>query len=294
MEMKFEKEKDFLSKDEIIEFRKDIPFDYYCNCKFCSQEDKFRGEIYRVSKNKYYHNKQKWFYLPEKSDKYPHNNPGQFVGYRFAIQQLTKPGDIVFDPTVGTGTAIFEAENNGRKGIGVELEFADTTRYYCSNQGEVYEGNVLEKNPDEILKGRKIDLIVNGTPYPTIGPKSADVCRNKKDYQDPLNIGKWKLKYFEDNIYKLYKPWIEHLNDGCYLCIIIKDIVVKKKNYCLHGVIANSILKNCPEMVFDSWFIHYHLPKSYSRCLFKTWEKKNPNLKITNYQTGIILKKEEL
>ena len=40
----------------------------------------------------------------------------------YFIQHLTKPGDVVLDPFCGSGTTLVSAKNNGRIGIGVEIE----------------------------------------------------------------------------------------------------------------------------------------------------------------------------
>jgi DNA modification methylase len=39
----------------------------------------------------------------------------------FAIQEFTRPGDVVLDPFCGSGTTLVEAKLNGRNSIGVEL-----------------------------------------------------------------------------------------------------------------------------------------------------------------------------
>jgi hypothetical protein len=51
--------------------------------------------------------------------RYPARFSPQFV--RAAIEQFTKPGDLVFDPFVGGGTTLVEAMRLGRSGIGSDI-----------------------------------------------------------------------------------------------------------------------------------------------------------------------------
>ena len=284
-----------VAKDAEITNLKMRPDDYHCTCEYCST--KFLGEIYDTVENKYYTQAARNKYMPNKdNEKFPHNNPGQWVGYRFAIQKLTKLGDLVFDPTVGTGTAIVEAENNGRKGIGIEIEFPETTKYFTEGKGVVIEGNALKVKPKKIGKKESIQLIVNGTPYPVIsGNISSDApmalgSNSYGDYKNSDNIGKWKVVEFSERIHELYSKFIPLLKPGGYLCIIIKDPTNQKKPYNLHKMIADSILKNNKNMKAHSYFIHRHIPPT---MFMNTYESINGIPCPVWHQTGIILRKEK-
>lgn len=263
---------------------------YHCSCDYCTQ-GKFLGEIFNTKENKYYSQLARNKYYPKKDNsKFPHNNPGHWPGYRFAIHQLTKEGDIVFDPTVGTGTAIVEAENNGRHGIGIELEFPETTKYFTQNRGTVISGNALEVNPEEFLERETIQLLINGTPYPSLGGISSDVPDSCEygNYRNPNNIGLWKEKQYRENIHLLYSKFIPYIKVDGFLCIIIKDPTQNKEPYPLHTIIIDSILKNNPNVVHYGSFIHRHIPTTF---FMNTYEKKmGIPLKVL-HQTAIILQK---
>ncbi len=281
-------------RDSIITSRNsDIPQDYHCTCKYCQ---KFMGEMYDIVDNKYYSNlaRKKYIPTPPKSFSLMHNNPGHFVGYRWAIQNFTQPGDIVFDPTVGTGTAIFEAENNGRHGIGVELEFPDTTRFFTEGRGKVIEGNTLTVNPEDFLQKESISLLINGTPYPTISNISSDVpsSLNKNpsygDYKHKDNIGKWKLDEYRNRIHEMYTKYIPYIKSKGRLIILIKDLMVNKKPFNLHGMIMDSILENNPNLKYEGFFLHFHCPPTLN---MRSYEKKY-GIQVPRYQTGVVVRKD--
>lgn len=283
-----------ITKNELIQYSLEKPSNYHCSCKYC--QTKFMGNLMHVESNSYYSNTLRKKYLPSGKKQWGklHNNPGHFVGYRWAIQNLTKEKDIVFDPTVGSGTAIFEAENNKRSGVGIELEFAESTRYLCENRGLIKEGNALDINPEEFLKKESIQLLINGTPYPIIHQNvSSDIhtSENKTEYgnyKNNNNIGKWKLKEFRSRIHELYTKFIPYLKSKGFLCIIIKDPFSNKKPFNLHEIIIDSILENNPNLKPYGHFIHLHVPQT----LFIRAYKRRFGIWPTLHQTGIILKKD--
>ena len=163
--------------------RETVPNDYHCTCDYC--RGNFLGEIYHTPTNQYYTQlSRKKYYFPDVKPEGgfdTHICPGHWSGYRWAVQNLTKPGDTVFDPTVGTGTAVVEAINAGRDAVGIELEFPHITkrsvdvqyeRGTAKGKGTIIQGDardqieLLEKNGFE---GECFDLIITGSPYPVLG-----------------------------------------------------------------------------------------------------------------------------
>ena len=168
--------------------RSEIPEDYHCSCDLCTKN--FLGEIFHVPTNEYYTQlSRKKYYFPDVKPEGgfdTHICPGHWSGYRWAIQNLSEPGDMVYDPTVGTGTAIVEAINSGRNGVGIELEFPQITKRSVDVQyergtakgvGTVIQGDardqieLLEQNGFE---GECMDLIITGSPYPVLGGRQSD------------------------------------------------------------------------------------------------------------------------
>ena len=53
---------------------------------------------------------------------------------RWAIQQYSKPGDWVLDPTIGAGTTAVEAITQGRNVAGMEIEYGEVGRRRTSGR----------------------------------------------------------------------------------------------------------------------------------------------------------------
>ena len=117
-----------ITPTEILTTRLSIPADYHTD----DFTENFLGEIFDLKSGKYYSQNARSRYYPKQEDK--HLCPGHWQGYRWAIQNLTEPGDWVFDPTCGTGTTLVEAYNHGRNSAGVELEFPKIARANIDHQ----------------------------------------------------------------------------------------------------------------------------------------------------------------
>ena len=159
-----------ITKEERILSRDQIPGDLH----WSPPEMDFLGEIYDTVNDKYYSQRAGKKYRPRTED--PHLDEGHYQGYRFAIQRLTEEGDIILDPTIGSGTAAIEAINNGRNALGVELEWPDLCSKNCEYQKSknwyiIFPGNVfnIQDMIDKEKFGGKVSLIINGTPYPILG-----------------------------------------------------------------------------------------------------------------------------
>jgi len=292
-----------LSPNEIIQFKPQIPADYHCDCDYC-RTGQFLGEIFHVDSSRYYSNRiRKGYYLDKAGD---HLDVGHFIGYRFAIQQLSAPGDWIFDPTAGTGTTIVEAINNARNGAGIELEYPNVAiRNIEYQQSPMYwrfkQGNAIFA--DEILddlgfKPGDLSLIINGTPYPKISGKSSDAPERKNlktgedwsfDYMHDENIGLTKGEEYWNLVTTMYHNSIKYLKSGGYFVILIKDMVQNKKPYLLHKEIIDRVLETNPDMDHYGMFMHKHIPAT---LFISTYQKRFPGIKIPLYQTGIVLKKK--
>jgi hypothetical protein len=291
--------------------RADIPDDYHCTCDLCTKN--FLGEIYHTPTDQYYTNyTRNSYYFPDEKppggfDK--HICPGHWSGYRWAIQNLTEPGDTVFDPTVGTGTAIVEAINNGRNGVGIELEFAEITKRTVQVQIErgtakgdshVIEGDARELdlllNDNGHIGNGVFNLIVNGTPYPVLGGGQSDAPERgytskgrgaSITYQKDKSVGILKGKEYWKTIGCIYSKAIDKLKPGGKFVTIIKDPTQNKEAYLLHKMIAEYMMESAPLKYYGT-FIHKHLP---STLFMNTYPKRYPEVKIPLYQTGTVLEK---
>lgn len=292
--------------DHPVQSREGIPSDYHCQCDYCKN---FMGEIFHNDSGKHYSNRiRKDYYVDEAGD---HLDAGHIIGYRWAIQNLCPWDGIVLDPTVGTGTAIVEAINNGRNGIGIELEYPEVAQKNIEAQLEhrrtqnrkywFRQGNAL--NIDEYLnewgiKKGDVDLIINGTPYPKLSGKSSDAPERKNlktgedksfDYYHEENIGITKGEAYDNLVKTMYTKSIKFLKPGGYFVILIKDMVQNKKPYLLHKHIIDLVLENNPEMEHYGFFLHSHTPTTMFQ---NTYGKRFPDVQIPWYQVGVVLRKK--
>ena len=314
-----------VTPNEELFYRTEIPFDYHCQCNYC--RDNFLGEIYDTSNNRPYSAGARYCYFPRRKGKDKHLDPGHFQGYRWAVHQFTQPGDWILDPTVGTGTAIVEAINNGRNAIGVELEYPDITQESIEAQytrsvnpatGEYLfrQGNAkfIKSYLDEWgVTKNSLQMIINGTPYPTIARKSSDsperkafTCKVSKeereyffddsfDYENKDNFGTKKGSEFWSLIDNMYWDVIEYLKPGGYFVILIKDMVQNRKPYLLHKEVIdhvlekNALYKQHDDLEYYGSYVHKHFPLTLHMA---TYPKRFPDVLIPLYQTGIVLRKK--
>lgn len=295
--------------EKLLSRNKIVPNDYHCNCYL----DNYLGEIYNTEEDKYYSQRARNNYYDTKAG--THLAPGHFLGYRWAIQNFTEEKDWVFDPTVGTGTAIVEAINHGRNGAGIELEFPEITkanidyqfkRDYDLPTGEYFFRQGNAKNVTTILedgnfKKESIQLVINGTPYPTLGSTSSDAPERKNfnkdgsigmnktfDYNIEDNFGKKKGKEYWDLIREMYLGCIPFMKVGGKMVILIKDMVRNKKPYLLHKMIIDEILGSTDKLKYYGTYLHKHIPAT---LFISTYRKRFPEVKIPLYQTGVVLEK---
>lgn len=298
-----------IDPNHIVQSRKELPEAYHCGCEYCQN---FLGEIFHNDSEKYYSNHIRKGYYGKPSEK--HLDVGHSIGYKWAIQNFSKEGDWVFDPTVGSGTTIVESIVEGRNAVGIELEFPEVAK---ENIGEQYrskrvkegvshflfEGNatdtknVLGDLDDQIY----FDLIINGTPYPRSGILSRDAPERKKigentridntfNYSHPENIGLTKGNSYRDLLEKIYSQSVDRLKPGGFMVIIIKDPMEKRKPLNLHGYICDIILETSPKMRRFGFFIHRHIPETF----FMRTYRKRMGFEPVLYQTGIVLRKEDV
>ena len=293
---------------EKLHHRMDIPDDYHGKDIIIGD---WLGEVYHTPTDQYYTQSTRTrYYFPEVKpeggfDK--HICPGHWSGYRWAIQQFTKEGDTILDPTVGTGTAVVEAINHRRNAIGIELEYSEITkrtiqvqydREYlpAEGKGTIIEGDA--RDLDKHVGDQMFDMVINGTPYPVLGGGQSDspergytsTTKGKHNikYQKDKNVGVLKGQVYWDTILEIYSAAIGKLKPGGKFITLIKDPTQKKQPWLLHKMVAEMLMENLPVKPYGT-FIHKHLPAT---IFMNTYPKQWPEAKqIPLYQTGTVLEK---
>lgn len=137
--------------------------------------------------------------------KYPENMVAEFITF------FTKPGAVVFDPFVGTGSTLVACHNTNRNGIGIELQekYARIARerlqllesqHKLTTEGSnlIAKQLVLQGNSADIDKVWKqyslpeIDLVITSPPYGPMLNKKGLVTKDREE--EGLD-----LKYSDDS-----------------------------------------------------------------------------------------------
>ncbi len=312
--------KKFKSSDvrtAMIYWRDEIPEDYHGKDVIIG---KWLGELFHTLTDQYYtQSTRSQYYFPDVKpeggfDK--HICPGHWQGYRWAIQNFTNPGDMVLDPTCGTGTAVVESINHGRNAIGIELEFSEITKRTIQTQYDRADkiGNVVPLGNGTIINGDArdlnellhekgfigeeiFDLVINGTPYPVLGSAQSDAPERgytsagkgaSITYGKSKNVGVLKGQKYWDTVLAIYTSAINKLKPGGKFITIIKDPTQNKKPYLLHKMIADMLIEHLPVKPYGT-FVHKHLPYT---LFMNTYPKQHPDAQqIPLYQTGTVLEK---
>jgi hypothetical protein len=206
-----------------------------------------------------------------RSKYYPKENKGHIAktplhAIRWSILNYTKPGDIVLDPFMGSGTTGVEAMVQNRIPWGVEFEFGHTvtlpTLEHFGEQGKDFIlkfGNSAEML-DEFEDG-KCALVNLSNPYPDGGDHSTGIGgSNQAKYNKKGNSGLMKSNGEYWDLMKLIQDKsCDKLKIGGHAVFVIKDMMKKKKVWELHRMLAELMPDN---MEFIGTFALDHYPRS--------------------------------
>lgn len=123
---------------------------------------------------------------------------------RHAIQQYTRPGDLILDPMCGIGTTLVEAVHLGRDAIGVDLEprwveLTERNLAYALTTGATGHASVTGGDARQLpsllapLLHRPAALVLTSPPY---GPWVHGLVRTERDRGgDGGPVDKWAHRY---------------------------------------------------------------------------------------------------
>ena len=266
-----------------------LPDTYSCQCKYCQE---YKGMLIRPNGEKYNKNdRRKYYHFEQGAGGAGHINPTPLHAARWAIQRLTKPGDWVCDPFMGTGTTAVEAINHKRKAIGTELETGTLARANCEMQKwdgaeyKIYDddarniGNHLDKLNQE--NNQKLALTVYQPPYS--GDEQSNAKYNR-DYGDNLAFLKESQAYW-DTLKGIMKATTDATKDGGYAIICVKEMMRNKAWWDLHIKLSDLMGS---QMHYKGMVLLPHYPRTlHLNTYFKRW-----GVHPSYYQTITIFKKE--
>ena len=184
------------------------------------------------------------------------------------IEFFTKPGMVVLDPMVGTGSTLIAALRSGRHGFGIELN-----REYAKIACEIVEEEKrksIELHPgliSQVINGDAariseivtdytippVDYVITSPPYWDMlrvrGFETQLQRRNSPELDvyysdDPTDLGNvGDYGVFLQRLTSIYANLKPYLNPGAYLTIIVKNIKKKGKLYPLAWDLGENLSK---------------------------------------------------
>lgn len=183
------------------------------------------------------------------------------------IELFTKPNDSVFDPMVGTGSAVVAAIRKDRSGFGLELSgqyaeiasnrIVEETSHHANLfkkhqvEAKIIEGNALKLAEVPELAKRRFNYVVTSPPY-------WSMLRNPgSEYQEGRRKRNLPLVYsgnksdlgnvedydeFLDLLEKVYNDVANKLCDGGILTVILKNV---KRNHILYTLAWDLAIRLC-------------------------------------------------
>jgi DNA modification methylase len=214
----YEEYREFLEKHEFVEIENTrIKLEKSWNIK------KYQPENYTP---------EEWtvWSFPDRGDWATHigNYRGNWSPYvpRNLIDRYTKPGDIVCDPMMGSGTTLVECKLMSRNAIGVDINpdavmvtmnrldfhYEPIDESYNEPQIELFVGDA--RNLDQI-DDNKVDLIATHPPYCGIIPYTKSSVRG--------DLSSLRIEEFMDAMGIVAKEFYRILKEGGYCAILIGD-----------------------------------------------------------------------
>ena len=142
-------------------------------------------------------------YPAVRPDHYALAHPGTFDEREIIdhIELFSKPGELVFDPMVGSGTTMVACYKTGRSGAGIELydhlielikqrilDVTGSPYEYGKHNLQLKQGDCREVMPK--MKPEFIDLIIFSPPYSNILKKSSgERAKYRRSIGLPVNYG---------------------------------------------------------------------------------------------------------
>ena len=185
------------------------------------------------------------------------------------VERCTRPGDLVLDPMVGTGSTLLACHRMGRHGFGVELnpEYAAIAQRRLAAAGgtlrmaHVVEGDALRLAAVKDLPPQ-VDYCITSPPYwDMLNMRGAMTQRGRRQRglhvsygDDPRDVGNVAAYgQFVAALVQVYRQVAARLRPGGYLTVIVKNVKKQGTIYPLAWDLAAALaefLQVCPERLW--------------------------------------------
>ncbi len=181
--------------------------------------------------------------------KYPESMIAEFISF------FTKPGQVVFDPFLGTGSTLVACEQTGRRGIGVELQekYAGIARQRLegnSGKHRVLQGDASAL--DSLWEEHSLpllDFVITSPPYGMMLNKKGLVSRERqregldvKYSADDRDLGNSRsYEEFLSRLVSIFQQLKPKIKEGGYLVIILQNYMEKGNYQTLAWDVANEL-----------------------------------------------------
>lgn len=187
-----------------------------------------------------------------------HPAPFSFTDVSRLVRFFSKPGQLVLDPFLGSGSTLKAAALEGRNGIGIELseKYADIARERLALEVGV-EGNettqqIIQGDAREALgqiERDSIDLVITSPPYWNILhkkdhkakqeriSKGLDTRYSEDDQRDLGNIDNYE--FFLTELTSIFDEVSKVLKQGGYATIVVSDFRDGPRLRMFHADLAN-------------------------------------------------------
>ena len=202
--------------------------------------------------------KSVWFSHPPQRDKLKAQHPATFAESDIIrlIEYFTKPGQMVFDPFLGSGSTLVACAQCERRGVGIELveEWADVARQRVADVGSPIEQSIHAGDSRDVIRtfdDDSFDFIVTSPPYWMILRKDLDhkVKSERKSkglstrYSDEKNdLG--NVESYDEFLVELEKVFSECmrvLKGKKYMCVVVSDFRHKSRFVAYHSDITRVV-----------------------------------------------------
>lgn len=303
--------------DKVHVAKGQVPRDYHCTCEHCR---KVIGELIQPDGSYYSRLERRQYYDPIEKGQGGHIAKTPLHIARWAVQQYSKPGEWVLDPTIGAGTTAVEAITQGRSVAGMEIEFGDIVTANIKKAKDLWAGQSTSakqrdsvtakfgrgdaRNVDDFLKRAKVDkvqLVVNNPPYSgdvsMPSPKGKLRGKEHRDKETTFQYDKSlpnlaflrEGQEYWDEMMKIYGACVSRLVPGGHFVVGIKDMSKNKQPFLLHKMFADQMLEHLDLKLVGTAFLKHHPGTLHlNSCL------KRHGFQPPVYQTITVFKKPEV